>query len=114
MYQEEEKETPISNKGEFYRNVLKKHKKPPESKRKDAIHTAISSDKEFSTRIQYLLKELQGKPEEESRYLAGKKDSDKSLSNHKKTVKTSKSKAPDIKNYSQTLVRNYSKIESAL
>ena len=58
MYQEEEKETLISNKGKFHRNVLKKHKKPLESKRKDAIHTAIPSDKEFSTRIQYLLKEL--------------------------------------------------------
>ena len=58
MYQEEEKETPISNKGKFHRNVLKKHKKLSESKRKDAIHTVIPSDKKFSTRIQYLLKEL--------------------------------------------------------
>ena len=114
MYQEEEKETPIPNKGEFHRNVPKKHKKLPESKRKDTIHTVIPSDKEFSTRIQYLLKELQGKPKEEPRYLAGKKDSDKSPSNHRKTVKTSKGKALDIKNYSQTPVRDHSKIESVL
>ena len=46
--------------------------------------------------------------------MAGKKDSDKSTSNHRKTVRTSKSKAPDIKDYGQTLVRDYSKIESAL
>ena len=114
MYQEEEKETLISNKSEFHRNVLKKHKKLPESKRKDAIHTVILSDKEFSTRIWYLLKELQGKPEEELRYSAGKKDSNKSLSNHRKTVRTSKGKALDIKNYGQTLVRDHSKIESVL
>ena len=43
-----------------------------------------------------------------------KKDSDKSTSNHKKTVRTSKGKAPDIKNYGQTLVRDYSEIESTL
>ena len=114
MYQEEEKETPISNKGKFYKNVLKKHKKLLESKRKDVIHVVILSDKEFSTRIQYLLKELQGKPKEESRYLTGKKDPDKSPSNHRKTVRTSKGKAPNIKNYGQTLVRDHSKIESVL
>ena len=45
MYQEEEKETPISNKGKFHRNVLKKHKKLPESKRKDVIHVVISLNK---------------------------------------------------------------------
>ena len=74
----------------------------------------IPSDKEFSTRIWYLLKELQGKPKEEFRYSAGKKDSNKSLSNYKKTVRTSKGKALDIKNYSQTPARDHSKIESTL
>ena len=61
-----------------------------------------------------MLKELQGKPKKESRYLAGKKDSDKSILNHRKTAKTSKGKASDIKNYGQTPVRDYSKIESVL
>ena len=46
--------------------------------------------------------------------MAEKKDSDKSLSNHRKTVRTSKGKALSIKNYGQTLVRDHSEIESAL
>ena len=46
--------------------------------------------------------------------MAGKKDSDKSPSNHRKTVRTSKGKALNIKNYGQTLVRDHSEIESVL